>query len=422
VKPPRVHYAWVVVATTFVVLLCSAGVRSTPGIIIVPLQHEFGWSHALISGAISINLVLYGLVGPFIAALMQRFGVRRTILCALVFMVLGTASASFMQASWQLYACWGILVGVATGATANVVGATIVQRWFVSRRGLAMGILTAAAATGQLVFLPLMGRYVETAGWRSLTQVIAGIVLVLIPVIALIIRDRPEDMGLRAYGVGADAGPPARPVGNPFALAFQALQRASRHRDFWLLALSFFVCGATTNGLIGTHLIPACMDHGIPEHVAAGLLGVMGIFNLIGTITSGWLSDRYDNRRLLALYYGLRGIALLYLPAAFGAEVMGLPAFTVFYGLDWIATIPPTMRLTVDAVGPTDGPIAFGWIFTAHQIGAGIGAFSAGVIRTEGHTYTPAWIGAGIVCLSASVIVLRIGRRRVTLASIPGPP
>ena len=418
----RVHYAWIVVAATFVLLLCSAGVRSTPGVIIVPLQHEFGWSRALISGAVSVNLVLYGLVGPFVAATMQRFGVRRTILCALATMATGAAGASFMQAPWQLYACWGMLVGIATGATANVVGATIVQRWFVSRRGLAMGILTAAAATGQLVFLPLMGRYIESAGWRTLAQVIAGITLALVPLIALIIRDRPEDIGLRAYGVGPDAGPSAPTAGNPFALAIQALRRASGHRDFWLLAISFFVCGATTNGLIGTHLIPACMDHGIPEHVAASLLGVMGIFNLIGTIASGWLSDRYDNRRLLALNYGLRGLSLLYLPLAFGSDVFGLPAFTVFYGLDWIATIPPTMRLTVDAVGPTDGPIAFGWIFTAHQIGAGLGAFSAGVVRTEGQTYTPAWIGAGIVCLTASIIVLRIGRRRLTFADIPGHP
>jgi predicted MFS family arabinose efflux permease len=424
----RIHYAWIVAGATFLLILCAAGVRATPGVIIVPLQHEFGWSRALISGAVTVNLVLYGLVGPFVAATMQRFGIRRTIVAALVLMATGVALASLLREPWQLYACWGVLVGVATGATANVVGATIVQRWFVARRGLAMGILTAASATGQLVFLPVMGAYVESEGWRTIAQVIALVVIGLVPLVILVIRDRPEHVGLRAYGAAPDAAPTPPSAGNPFANAIRVLRRSSRHRDFWLLAVSFFVCGATTNGLIGTHLIPACMDHGISEVKAAGLLGLMGIFDLIGTIASGWLSDRYDNRRLLALYYGMRGLALLYLPLAFGADVFGLPAFTVFYGLDWIATIPPTMRLTVDAVGPVDGPIAFGWIFTAHQIGAGVGALAAGVVRTEVSTYTPAWIGAGIICLAATVIVLRIGKRVVhpaaelTLADRPGHP
>jgi sugar phosphate permease len=417
----RVHYAWVVAAVTFVILLSAAAVRATPSVIIVPLQHETGWSRALISGAVSVNLVLYGLVGPFAAAVMQRFGIRRTILVALVVMATGVVLASYLDAAWQLYACWGVLVGVATGATASVLGATIVQRWFVARRGLVMGLLTASAATGQLVFLPVMAAYIESDGWRPVARAIAVIVLVLVPIVGLILRDRPADLGLRPYGAAPDAPEPARPVGNPFALAVGALRRATHHRDFWLLAASFFVCGATTNGLIGTHLVPACMDHGIPEVKAAGLLATMGIFDLIGTTASGWLSDRYDSRRLLAVYYGLRGVALLYLPIAFGTEVFGLPAFAVFYGLDWIATVPPTLRLTVDAVGPVDGPIVFGWIFTAHQIGAGVGALAAGVVRTEVETYTPAWLGAGIICLLAAVIVLRIGRtaaHRRTVAAL----
>jgi len=377
----------------------------------VPLQHEFGWSRALISGAVSINLVLYGLVGPFAAALMQRFGIRRTILIALGVMAAGVALTDLMQAPWQLYLCWGGLVGIATGATASVLGATIVQRWFVARRGLVMGLLTASAATGQLVFLPVMASYVVSDGWRPVALVIAVVVLAIVPLVALIVRDRPEDLGLAPYGADPDAPAPARPAtGNPLAHALGALRRATHHRDFWLLSVSFFICGATTNGLIGTHLVPACMDHGIPEVRAAGLLATMGIFDLIGTTASGWLSDRYDSRRLLAVYYGLRGAALLYLPLAFGVEVFGLPAFAVFYGLDWIATVPPTLRLTVDAVGPVDGPIVFGWIFTAHQIGAGAGALTAGIVRTETETYTPAWLGAGVICLVAAAVVLRIGR------------
>jgi predicted MFS family arabinose efflux permease len=406
----RIHYAWFVAATTFIVLLCAAAVRATPSVIIVPLQNEFGWSRALISGAISINLVLYGLVGPFAAAIMQRFGIRRTIIVALAIMATGVALTNLMTAPWQLYACWGILVGIAAGSTATVLGATIVQRWFAARRGLMMGVLTASAATGQLVFLPIMASFVVSDGWQPVVLVIAVVMLAIIPIVALIMRDYPADIGALPYGADPAAPPPVRPAGNPFRNALGALRRATHHRDFWLLSASFFICGATTNGLIGTHLVPACMDHGIPEVKAAGLLATMGVFDLVGTTASGWLSDRYDSRRLLAVYYGLRGVALLYLPLAFGTEVFGLPAFAVFYGLDWIATVPPTLRLTVDAVGPVDGPIVFGWIFTAHQIGAGFGALAAGVVRTEADTYTPAWLGAGIICLIAAVVVLRIGR------------
>ena len=407
----RVHYAWIVAALTFVILLCAAAVRATPSVIIVPLEHEMGWSRSLISGAVSVNLVLYGLVGPFAAAIMQRFGIRRTILVALVVMTIGVALTNLMQAPWQLYACWGVLVGLSAGATASVLGATIVQRWFVTRKGLVIGLLTASAATGQLVFLPVMASFIQRDGWRIVATAIPIILLVLIPVVALIMRDRPADVGLRPYGAAPDAPEPPRPSGNPLGLAIGALGRATRHRDFWLLAASFFICGATTNGLIGTHLVPACMDHGIPEVKAAGLLATMGIFDLIGTTASGWLSDRYDSRRLLAVYYGLRGVALLYLPIAFGTEVFGLPAFAVFYGLDWIATVPPTLKLTVNAVGPIDGPIVFGWIFSAHQLGAGAGALLAGVVRDRAATYTPAWVGAGVICLVAAVVVLRIGRR-----------
>ena len=408
---PRIHYAWFVAAVAFLVLLCAAAVRSTPTVIIVPLQNDFGWSRALISGAISFNLVLYGLVGPFAAAIMQRFGIRRTMMVALAIMATGVALTTRMTSAWQLYACWGVLVGIATGSTATVLGATVVQRWFVSRRGLVMGALTASAATGQLVFLPIMASHVASDGWQSVVLVIALCMFAIIPIVGLVVRDRPADIGVLPFGADPASPPPSTAVvGNPFANAIGALRRATHLRDFWLLSASFFVCGASTNGLIGTHLVPACMDHGIPEVRAAGLLATMGVFDLLGTTASGWLTDRYDSRKLLAMYYGLRGLALLYLPLAFGADVFGLPAFAVFYGLDWIATVAPTLRLTVDAVGPIDGPIVFGWIFTVHQFGAGFGALTAGIVRTEVNTYTPAWVGAGTICLIAAVVVLRIGR------------
>jgi sugar phosphate permease len=406
----RIHYAWKVSAAVFVVLLCAAAVRATPGVLIVPLERELGWNRAVISGAVSLNLVLYGLVGPFAAALMQTFGIRRTMVASLVLIATGVVTTSAMSSLWQLYAFWGILVGLGTGTTAMVLGATIVHRWFFARRGLVMGILTASTATGQLLFLPLFAAGIERQGWRPVSVAIAVVIALLIPLVLLIVRDRPSDVGEVPYGAPAGHAPEAALPKNPVVHALGALARSARHRDFWFLAGSFFICGATTNGLVGTHLVPACMDHGIPEVRAAGLLAMMGIFDLIGTTASGWLSDRYDNRWLLFWYYGLRGLALLFLPSAFQMQVFGLPLFAIFYGLDWIATVPPTVRLTTQAVGPTDGPIAFGWIVAAHQVGAGVGALGAGVVRTSLATYTPAWIVAGLICIAASFLVLQIGR------------
>jgi sugar phosphate permease len=416
-KNARIHYAWVVVGAVFVVLLCAAGVRATPGVFMVPLERELGWSRALISSAVSVNLVLYGLVGPFAAAVMARFGIRRTIVASLGIIATGVALTTTMRAPWELVLFWGVLVGLGTGTTAMVLGATVAQRWFVGRRGLVMGILTASAATGQLLFLPFEAAMVERHGWQAVALGIAVVVALLVPLVGWLVRDRPADVGLRPYGAPEDFTEEVQTGPNPFQNALAVLGRASGRRDFWLLAGSFFICGATTNGLVGTHLIPACMDHGIPEVRAAGLLALMGIFDLVGTTASGWLSDRYDSRWLLFWYYGLRGLALLYLPAAFGIAVFGLPLFAVFYGLDWIATVPPTFRLTVQTMGAADGPIAFGWIVAAHQVGAGMGALGAGIIRTSVETYTPAWVAAGLICIVASVVVLRIGRGARTAAA-----
>ena len=415
----KLHYAFVVAGMTFLVLLCAAGVRATPSVLIVPLEREFGWSRTLVSSAVSVNLVLYGLIGPFAAALMERFGIRRTVLASLVLILCGVAATTFMTHRWQLILFWGVLVGAGTGTTAMVLGATVAQRWFVSRRGLIMGILTASAATGQMVFLPMLARLVETQGWRAVSIRISIVLAVLIPVVAIFMRDRPEDMQLRAFGADPAAPPAAASNASPVKNALGVLRRGTRSKDFWLLAGSFFVCGATTSGLVGTHLVPACMDHGIPEVRAAGLLALMGVFDLIGTTASGWLTDRYDPRKLLAWYYGLRGVALLFLPSAFDLSFYGLPLFAMFYGLDWIATVPPTVRLTADAMGSRDAPIAFGWIVAAHQLGAGAGALGAGVIRTQAASYTGAWVAAGLICMAAAIIVLRIGKSRVASVGVP---
>ena len=418
---PKIHPAFIVAGAVFVVLLCAAAVRATPSILIVPLEREFGWSRAIISSAVSVNLVLYGLVGPFAAAVMERFGIRRTVIASLIIVCLGVALTSQMRSSWQLVLTWGIMVGLGTGTTAMVLGATVVNRWFFSRRGLVMGVLTASTATGQMLFLPLEAHIAEHHGWRAVTLLVALVIVLLVPLVALLVRDRPSDLGLLPYGASPESSLPPPSKQNPLLNALRVLRESAHKGDFWLLAGSFFVCGATTNGLVGTHLIPACMDHGIPEVRAAGLLAVMGIFDLVGTTASGWLSDRFDSRKLLFWYYGMRGLALLWLPQAFDATVVGLPVFAVFYGLDWIATVPPTVRLTTEAVGVRDAPIAFGWIVASHQIGAGVGALGAGMIRSSLTTYTPAWVVAGAICLVAALVVLRIGRRAPRLR-FPGKP
>jgi sugar phosphate permease len=408
----RIHYGWIVAAVTFATLIVAAGVRATPSVLMVPLEHEFGWSRAVISAAVSVNILLYGLIGPFAAAFMERFGLRRTMVSALMIIATGVLLTPFMRESWQMVLLWGVVVGSGTGVTANVLAAVVVARWFSARRGLVMGILTASAATGQLVFLPLLASLAVNYGWRYVSLTAAGAALLLVPVIAIFMRDRPEAMGLRRYGEPADALPPVKATGNPFRLALRALGDGLKHRDFWLLAGSFFVCGASTNGLIGTHLIPACIDHGIPEVTAAGLLAVMGIFDFIGTTLSGWLSDRWDNRYLLAWYYGLRGISLLFLPFSFDLSFYGLSLFAMFYGLDWIATVPPTVRLAAKSFGAERAGIMFGWIGAAHQLGAAMAAGVAGAIRTDFGSYLAAFMLAGLLCLGAALMSLFIGAHR----------
>ncbi len=408
-SPSRFYYGWIVVALTFVILLVGAGVRATPSILINPLEHEFGWSVATISGAVAINIFLYGMVGPFAVAVMERFGIRRSVCGALTLLALGVAATTLMQTAWQLTLLWGVVVGLGTGMIANVLGATVANRWFVKHRGLVMGVLTASSATGQLVFLPLLAKLAVDTGWRAVTLTVAAAALLLVPLAALILRDRPGDLGLARLGEGAVL-PVIRSAQNPAVRALGALRQASRSRDFWLLSGSFFVCGASTNGLIGTHLIPACVDHGIAEVSAAGLLAVMGIFDLVGTTFSGWLTDRHDSRKLLAWYYGLRGLSLLFLPFSFDYSVYGLSLFAVFYGLDWIATVPPTVRLAGQAFGEDNAALMFGWIAAAHQVGAASAAWLAGLTRTATGTYLQAFIAAGLLSFVAALMVLFVGR------------
>ena len=401
------HYAWVIALVTFIVLLVTAGIRATPGVLMVPLETEFGWNRAVISAAVAINIALFGLIGPFAASVMDRWGLRRVILAAIALLAVSVALTTQMRNQWQLTLLWGVLVGTGTGVTSMVLAAIVATRWFDARRGLVVGMLSAANATGQLLFLPLLASLAEQRGWRTAALFVSAAAAVVFVLVLIFMRDRPEDVGLTRYGQSTGDGAPQGRALAPVA----ALKVAVRSPAFWVLAGTFFVCGASTNGLIGTHLIAACHDYGIPQVRSAQLLAAMGIFDIIGTTASGWLTDRYSSRHLLFAYYTLRGLALLYLPLTLqnGAEQLGW--FAVFYGLDWIATVPPTVRLTGEAFGRENTGVIYGWIGASHQLGASMAAFGAGAIRTSLGDYRTAFWIAGVLCVIAGMSFLGIGRR-----------
>jgi MFS family permease len=410
------HYGWVVVTTTFITMLVTAGAVGAPGVLLLPLQREFGWSTAAISSALAIRLLLFGLMGPFAAAFINRYGVRVVVLCALCLIGSGLAMSLAMTRLWQLILLWGVVVGLGTGLTALVLAATISTRWFNARRGLIVGLLTASSATGQLVCLPLLASIATRSGWRSAVVLVCALLAAAAGLVWLLMGDRPADVGLKPFGpedpvkdapqvaAQTDAAPRAMPIA---AAALQSLRDASRNRTFWILFGTFFICGASTNGLIQSHFIPFCSDNGLPEVAAAGVLATMGIFDFFGTIASGWLSDRYNPGRLLFWYYGLRGLSLIYLPFA-DFTYSGLSVFALFYGLDWIATVPPTVSITIKIFGREKANLVFGWIFAGHQLGAAAAAFGAGLSRTELATYLPAFMASGLLCIVAAGLTLRL--------------
>lgn len=412
----RSRYALVVAAVTFVALLTAAALRSAPGVLLLSWQGEFGWSLGSISLAAAIGIFLYGLVGPFAAALMQRIGVRATLCGALALMGAATSASIFMSQPWHLILSWGVISGLGSGCVAMVLAATVVNRWFVTQRGLATGVMMAAPATGSLLFIPLMAWVASGPGWRLVALGIGLCALALIPLVLMLMPERPSDAGVAPFG-GDEIAPPAPVVtSNPVRHALDTLMLAARTRVFWLLFGAFFVCGFTTNGLIGAHMIAFCADNGLPQVRAAGLLALMGVFDLIGVTLSGWLTDRYDARKLLFIYYGLRGLSLFYLPFS-DFSLWSLTLFAAFYGLDWIATVPPTLRLTTDAFGAAKAPIVFGWIAAGHQLGAASAAFMAGVIRDAQGRYLEAFIVAGFACMAAAVLSLMIARKHAAPAA-----
>jgi sugar phosphate permease len=415
----RLYYGWVVAGATFLVMLATAGAMGAPGVIMLPLEKEFGWSAADISSALALRIALYGLIAPFAAAFINRFGVRPVVTTAVAMICFGILASLAMTEVWQLVALWGVIVGVGTGLVALVLGATVATRWFVGRRGLVVGMLTASNATGQLIFLPLLAKLTQDYGWRSALAFVIAMLLVAGVVALLTLRDRPADVGLAPYGATAIEPQPKQllPLGAMMASPLRVLYEVRSSRTFWILFATFFICGLSTNGLIQTHWVSLCGDYGVAPVAAAGALAAIGAFDFVGTILSGWLSDRYDNRWLLFVYYGLRGLSLILLPFT-GFSVIGLSAFAVFYGLDWVATVPPTVRMTAERFGAEKANLTFGWIFTAHMLGAAAAALGGGISRTEFLTYLPSLYVAGVACVVAAGLVLTLARPRPRQAAV----
>ncbi len=400
----RVHYAWIVSAITFTVLLVAAGVRTAPGVFIKPLEAEFGWSRASISLAIAVSLIAFGLGGPIAGGLIDRFGPRRIMLAGLSVIALGLAPLLMLQSLWQLHVFWGVITGIGTGAIATVLGATVAHRWFKTHRGLMIGLFGAASSAGQLVFLPGLMSVTSSGGWRMAIGMLVGTMVLLLVPVALWMKDRPQDIdalpvgddGVTAVGIAESSGP-----------AF-SIGQAIHTRDFWLLAGSFFICGYTSNGLVGTHLLPHAVEHGFTEVAAASALGLMGLMNVVGTLASGWLTDRYDNRKLLAAYYGFRALAIAALP--FIVEFRGLLIFAVLYGLDWIATVPPTVNLTAQRFGRASLGTIFGWIFCSHMFGAAIAAYAGGFFHDLLGDYHLVFLSAAVLGFIAVGLSMTINR------------
>ncbi|MGC1540288.1 MAG: MFS transporter [Xanthobacteraceae bacterium] len=420
----NIHYGWIIVGATLLTTVITAAAMSTPGVLIVPLEKEFGWTDAQISSALALRLMLFGLFGPFAAAFMNRYGVRAVMVSAVILISAGFLASLVMTQVWQLVLLWGIVVGIGTGLTAMVLAVTVATRWFNARRGLVMGVFAASNATGQLIFLPLIASLTTNYGWR-MSLVFVCCMLALAGVVALVfMRDRPSDVGLPLYGETAVTPPPATGAGLVSLLLspLVVLKDAMRVPIFWILFGTFFVCGCSTNGLIQTHFITLCHDYGLAATAAASVLAMMGFFDFFGTIGSGWLSDRFDPRWLLFWYYVLRGLSLLYLPFT-DFSFYGLSLFAVFYGLDWIATVPPTVKLAADRFGRERAGIVFGWVFAGHQIGAASAAFGAGLVRTEYSTYLPAFFVAGALCIIAALAVISVRKSSgaVVVAAVPAP-
>jgi MFS family permease len=413
--PSGFYYGWIVLAVSFLTTLVGAGIRSSPAVLIHPFELEFGWSRAAIAFAVSINLLLFGVAAPISGWLLDRFGPRRVMLICLSVLAVGVSGTTFMKEYWQLVLLWGVVVGLAAGGVGSVLSATVANRWFVERRGLALGILNSASSTGQLIFIPLLMALIVFGGWRTGSWTLVCVALALLPVIFLFMRDDPSEMGLDPYGANS-----ARPLASARAAAGadMPLSQVFRTSTFWLLAGSFFVCGGTANGLIGTHLIPHSIDHGIPQVTAGAIVGIMGGLNCVGTVFSGWMIDRVQPRKWLALVYALRGVSLFILP--FVTDFSGFFLFAVVYGLDWFASVPPTVAITSDTFGKRAVGRVYGWIFLSHQVGASLMAAGGGLVHDWMGSYQFAFLTGGVMAFIAAGLAWQIRplRHEATISTV----
>lgn len=412
-----IHYGWFMVALTFLTTVCSSAAISLAGILVLPLIQEFGWGRADIAAVMALMLLLFAGTAPFAGAIMLRYGLCRTVATAVAMTLLGLWVTARMATLWQFSIGFGVLLGIAAGVLALALPASIANRWFTERRGLVMGILTAAFAAGQLTFMPTNAWLATEYGWRmALLPVAIGCALCL-ALYVLFGRDWPADVGIAPYGESHVQRPALGSAGNAVALSFSVLREAAATRVFWVLAGTFFICGVSTTGIISQHFIPFCADNGVAAVAAASYLAMMGIFNFLGTITSGWLSDRFDNRILLAWYYGLRGLSLIWLPFS-SFDIYALSIWAVFFGLDFVATVPPTVKLSAQHFGATKAPIVVGWVFASHQLGGAMAAFAAGVTRATWASYMPAFLAIGLTCLLATLAMFAVRDIRLRPARV----
>ncbi len=405
----KIHPAWIIAVVTFFTLFATAGFRSAPSVLILPLEEDLGWRRDVISAAVAVNVLFFGFTAPFAAALMERFTVRKVVMAALFTVGTGALGTIWMTKSWHFMLLWGVVVGIGTGSMALVFAATIANRWFVKKRGLVVGILTAATASGQLVFLPSLSKLAIDPGWRTSSLVIALAAYLMVPMIYFLLKESPESINTTPYGAASDWQPPVLDKGNAARNAIDSLKAAMKVRNFWYLSGSFFVCGLSTSGLIGTHFIPAAHDHGMVTVTAASLLALIGVFDVVGTIFSGVLTDRIDPRKLLFFYYFTRGLSLFLLPSIlFSTLHASTLVFIIFYGLDWVATVPPTVLLCRQVLGPDKGAIIYGWVFAAHQVGGSIAALGAALLRVKFGDYASAFYITGLLCVITSYFVLQM--------------
>lgn len=409
----RIHYSWFVLTVTFFSIIVVGIVVASSGVFLTPFENEFGWSRPTISLAFGICMFFFGVSGPFMAALLEVLGLRKMMLTSMATLLIGLLFTFLMSQSWHLILIWGMIIGLGSSVFLTVLSPYVANHWFKEKRGLATGILTASTAMGQLILLPVLAMVIENYSWRWAIGLIITLGIVMFIMIFLFMKNSPKDMGILPYGQKEELDEKnVTQKGNPIIIAFKGLFSALKAKEFWLLAGSFFICGLSTSGLIGTHFISYCISFGIPLVTAASLLSFMGVFNMVGTTLSGFLSDRFDNRWLLFWYYLFRGASLVLLPfALMSGNITWIIVFTVFYGLDWVATVPPTINLSRQIFGLQKSAIIYGWIYAAHQAGAAVAAYGGGLVYKYFNNYTWAFTMAGVFCVLASLFVIVVKKQ-----------